>query len=211
MPRNKSAPGITVVKLGGSLAYTPHCAAWLDVLAVCGGPLILVPGGGPFADCVRAAQAVMGFDDRAAHRMALMAMEQFGLALAARATSFVLADSCEALHRTLRAGKFPIWLPSKMVLADPQVPECWEMTSDSLAAWLAGIIGAPRLLLIKSRDRAPSASLHELAADKIVDPMFPHFATQSHAEVWLAGPASLAGAAHILQRGGMVGSKLAVS
>jgi 5-(aminomethyl)-3-furanmethanol phosphate kinase len=210
MPRNKNALGVTVVKLGGSLAYTPHCAAWLDLLAAWGCPLILVPGGGPFADCVRAAQAVMGFDDKAAHRMALLAMEQFGMALAAHSKAFVLADSCEELNSALRAGKIPVWLPSKMVLAASDVPECWEMTSDSLAAWLAGVLGAQRLLLIKSRDHAPPASLHELAADKIVDPMFPHFATQSHVEVWLAGPASIAGAAHVLQCGGMPGSKLAV-
>jgi aspartokinase-like uncharacterized kinase len=210
MPRNKNTLGVTVVKLGGSVANTPHRAAWLDVLAAWGCPLILVPGGGPFADCVRAAQIVMGFDDKTAHHMALMAMEQFGMALAAHAKAFVLADSCEELNSALRAGKIPVWLPSRMALTAPDVPECWEMTSDSLAAWLAGVLGAQRLLLIKSRDHAVPASLHELAANKFVDPMFPHFAAQSHVQVWLAGPASLAGAAQLLQRGGMPGSKLAV-
>lgn len=210
MLRKESALQVTIVKLGGSLAHTPQCAAWLDVLAAWGGPLILVPGGGPFADGVRAAQAAMRFDDAAAHHMALLAMEQFGIALATHAKAFVLADSCEKLNSALRAGKIPVWLPARMVLAAPEVPEAWDMTSDSLAAWLAAAYGAHRLLLIKSRDMAAPVSAQGLAAKNNVDPQFPRFAARSHAEVWLAGPASLGGALRILQCGGMPGTKLAV-
>ena len=211
MPHNENTSRVTIVKLGGSLAHTPHCAAWLEALAVWGGPLILVPGGGPFADCVRAAQAAMRFDDAAAHRMALLAMEQFGVALAAHAQVFALAASREELTSSLRTGRIPVWLPAKMVLAAQDVPETWEMTSDSLAAWLAGNFGADRLLLIKPRGLKAPVSAQDLAADKIVDPLFPRFAAQSHAEVWLAGPASLDTAAHLLQCGGMPGTKLAVA
>jgi aspartokinase-like uncharacterized kinase len=210
MPLNEGTPHVTIVKLGGSLAYTPHCAAWLDVLAAWGSPLILVPGGGPFADCVRAAQAAMGFGDATAHRAALLAMEQFGAALAAHANVFALAGSRDELAGALRAGQIPVWLPSRMVLAAPEVPETWDVTSDSLAAWLAGILGAPRLLLIKSCDVEAPVSAHKLAADKIVDPMFPPFAEQSKAEAWVAGPASLNGVAGILQCGGIPGTKVAI-
>jgi aspartokinase-like uncharacterized kinase len=210
MPRKENALSVTIVKLGGSLAHTPQCVAWLEALAAWGGPLILVPGGGPFADGVRVTQAAMRFDDAAAHRMALLAMEQFGVALAAHSRAFALAASRDELDSLLRARQIPVWLPARMVLAAPEVPETWDMTSDSLAAWLAGIFGAHRLLLIKSRDQAAPVSADELAADNIVDPLFPRFAAQSHAEVWLAGPASLAGAACLLQSGGMPGTKLAV-
>src|SRR6202047_4104277 len=65
MPRNRKSSRVTIVKLGGSLAHTPQFAAWLEALAAWGGPLILVPGGGVFADCVRAAQGAMGFKDTA--------------------------------------------------------------------------------------------------------------------------------------------------
>ena len=211
MPRNENTSRVTIVKLGGSLAHTPHCGAWLEALAAWGGPLILVPGGGPFADCVRAAQAAMGFDDAVAHRMALLAMEQFGVALAAHAQVFALAASHEELASSLRIGRIPVWLPAKMVLAAEDVPDTWEMTSDSLAAWLAGSFGANRLLLIKSCGLKAPVSAQDLAADKIVDPLFPRFAAKSHAEVWLAGPASLDIAARLLQSGGMPGTKLAVA
>jgi len=208
MPRNRKSSSVTIVKLGGSLAYTPQIAAWLEALAAWGGPLILVPGGGAFADCVRSAQGAMGFSDMAAHRMALNAMGQFGIALAAYSDAFTLAASRDELDSALSVGEIPVWLPEKMVLGASEVPACWGVTSDSLAAWLAWTYGARRLLLVKASDVTAPGSARALAADKIVDPLFPRFAVQSRAEVWLAGPASLAGAARILQRGGMPGIKV---
>ncbi|MGH6813645.1 MAG: hypothetical protein ACREDM_15325, partial [Methylocella sp.] len=164
-----------------------------------------------FAECVRAAQGAMGFNDTAAHRMALNAMGQFGIALAAYSDAFTLAASRDELDIALNVGEIPVWLPEKMVLGASDVPERWEVTSDSLAAWLAWTYGARRLLLIKACGLPAPGSARDLAADNIVDPLFPRFAAQSHAEVWLAGPASLAEAASILQRGGMPGIRIALT
>ena len=72
---------LAIVKLGGSHATGPHLKDWLTAIAAEAGSIAIVPGGGPFADTVRTAQASMGFDDHAAHAMALMAMAQFGCAL----------------------------------------------------------------------------------------------------------------------------------
>jgi 5-(aminomethyl)-3-furanmethanol phosphate kinase len=200
---------VTIVKLGGSLACSPPRKVWLDALITWGGPFILVPGGGPFANCVRVAQDHMGFSDAAAHRMALLAMEQFAVGLAAYSDRFSLAASREEIESVLNTGNIPVWLASEMALAAPDVPVSWDMTSDSLAAWLAGTLRARRLLLVKSRDPAAAVSVHEIAADKIVDPLFPHFAARSQAEIWLAGPASLPRALQILQSGGMPGIAVA--
>jgi 5-(aminomethyl)-3-furanmethanol phosphate kinase len=207
MALNAPESKLTVVKLGGSLAFTPPCAAWLDILAKWGGPLIIVPGGGPFAACVRKAQGAMGFDDFVAHRMALIAMGQFGIALAAHSDAFTAVAGRDELDCALRKGKIPVWLPEKMVLSAAGVAASWAVTSDSLAAWLAGVCGACRLLLIKSLDIA-ACSVNDLAARKIVDPAFPLYAGRAHVAVWVAGPSSLAGAASILQGGGMPGSAI---
>lgn len=196
----------TIVKFGGSLAHSPQREAWLSALVAWGGPLILVPGGGPFALGVRLEQDRIGFDDAAAHRMALLAMEQFAIALGACSDAFALAASRSEMDDALGAGRIPIWLPSKMALDAADLPASWDLTSDSLAAWFAGLYGARRLLLIKSCDPAGPVSARELAADGIVDPLFPRFAAQSRVDVWLAGPAALAGAAEILGRGGMPGA-----
>ena len=67
-----------VIKLGGSHASGPHIRDWLAAIAAEKRRIVIVPGGGPFADAVRSTQASLGFDDSAAHDMALMAMAQFG-------------------------------------------------------------------------------------------------------------------------------------
>ena len=72
---------LSIVKLGGSHANGRHLKDWLAAIAAEAGAIAIVPGGGPFADAVRTAQASMGYDDRAAHAMALKAMAQFGCAL----------------------------------------------------------------------------------------------------------------------------------
>src|SRR5262249_42645854 len=138
---------------------------------------------------VRSAQPTMGFDDHAAHRMALLAMEQFGCALAGLRPSLTLAESAAAIRAGLRAGAVPVWAPARMVLEAKDVPATWEVTSDSLAAWLAGALGAKLLLLVKSIE-TPQGSVRaaDLADRGIVDPCFPRFLDASGAQAYLAGP-----------------------
>src|SRR5262245_16671636 len=106
--------GATVVKLGGSLAFSDALRPWLKALAGCAGHVVVVPGGGPFADAVRVAQPKMGFDDRAAHHMALIAMEQYGRALVGLGENLILAGSVAAIERALRDGRVPVWAPARM-------------------------------------------------------------------------------------------------
>jgi 5-(aminomethyl)-3-furanmethanol phosphate kinase len=71
-----------VVKLGGSVVRSGELAAWLDAIAGARIPIVVVPGGGALADEVRACQSRLGFGDAAAHRMALLAMDQLAWAVA---------------------------------------------------------------------------------------------------------------------------------
>src|SRR5882724_3145846 len=124
-------PAPTVVKLGGSHAFSEHLAGWVAAIAACAGDVVVVPGGGPFADAVRDAQPRIGFDDDAAHHMALLAMEQYGCALASLNRALVPADSLAAIQQALAAEKVPVWMPARMALAAKDIPAAWEITSDS--------------------------------------------------------------------------------
>src|SRR3954465_16072595 len=135
---------LTVIKLGGSHAFAAHLTDWIEAIPALAGRIVVVPGGGPFADAVRDAQSKMGFGDEAAHHMALLAMEQYGCALAGLNRACVLADSLAAIGRALAEEQVPGWLPSRMALAANDIPCSWDVTSDSLAAWLAGGLGASR-------------------------------------------------------------------
>jgi dihydroneopterin aldolase len=86
------------------------------------------------------------------------------------------------------------------------------VTSDSLAAWLAGRIGAKRVLLVKHVQ--PSADLHraeDLVARGIIDPAFPRFLGASGAEAFIAGTTEHGAAAVAMRNGGMVGARIDLS
>ena len=179
---------LVLVKLGGSHATGPYLKDWLTGIAAEAGSIAIVPGGGPFADAVRTAQASIGYDDRAAHAMAMMAMAQFGCALRSLNPALTLAASRSAILRAIKDGKVPVWSPEPMARA-AALPETWDLTSDSLAAWLAGALGAGRLLLVKhGRFEGATLDAHDLVARGVVDPLFPHYLRESGAQAWLAGP-----------------------
>jgi aspartokinase-like uncharacterized kinase len=182
-------PGPTVIKLGGSFAFSADLGDWIAAIAGCAGRAVIVPGGGPFADVVRAAQVQMGFDDRAAHRMALLAMEQYGCAMKSLHEALSLADSVDSIRRGLAVGQIPVWLPTPMALSATDIPQSWDVTSDSLAAWLAGKIGAARLLLVKRVEPAHgTACVADLAERDIVDAAFANFHAASGVPAFILGP-----------------------
>ena len=198
--RGAARSRLAIVKLGGSHATGPHLKDWLAAIAAEAGSIVIAPGGGPFADAVRAAQARIGFDDRAAHAMALMAMAQFGSALESLNPALRLAASRAAILRALKEAKVPVWSPERMARA-AALPETWDLTSDSLAAWLAGALGASRLVLVKhGRFEGAAVDAHDLVVRGVVDPLFPSYLKESGAQAWLAGPAESARLAEGLRR-----------
>ena len=180
---------LTVIKLGGSHAFSPTLRVWLGVIAGAAGEAVVVPGGGPFADAVRSAQPRMGFDDRAAHAMALLAMSQFATALAGIGADlgFVTAESRAGIERARLARQVPVWSPHAMLRDAPDVPASWAVTSDSLALWLAATISAPQLLLIKARQVPRPASVQQLVDCGLLDRAFPEFVSRYTGTVFVAG------------------------
>jgi dihydroneopterin aldolase len=214
--------GVTLVKLGGSLALSPQLQRWLAALVREGaGRVAVVFGGGSFADAVRAAQREQGFDDASAHRMALLAMEQYALMLVGMQAQLALADSAAAFARELAQARVPVWMPSAMVLACREIPASWDVTSDSLAAWLARQLGAALLVLVKSvRVTQTQATAAQLVSRGWVDPLFPRFAAAAGCAIRVLGSNDqprltrmLAGFAaeglEVLVSGGVTGEPLA--
>lgn len=176
-----------VIKLGGSLWASPLLPKWLVKLVACN--VIIVPGGGLFADAVRRSQQRWGFDDHVAHVMAISAMAQYGRMLQGLCAGLGVATDCQALVQAHQLGRSVIWLPDAKALADTSIRASWEVTSDSLAAWLANQIHAEQLLLIKS-GAIPSGmcDLTDLVANGWLDPAFPEMVDGRPEAVWLCGP-----------------------
>ena len=198
---------LTVVKLGGSYAFSLQLPAWLEALASCAGRVVIVPGGGPFADVVRDAQAKMRFSDDAAHRMGLMAMSQFGCAVASLAKGYVMAGSVDAIRHAVRARQVPVWSPLPMALETEALPASWDVTADSLAAWLAARLGALRVVFVK-QIVPPSSSLDALIAAGILDRFLPHLLGGSGLEAYIVGPGEHAITAEAIAAGQPAGRRL---
>jgi len=169
-----------VVKIGGSLAADELLPCWLDSLSCYGGgEVVIVPGGGPFVEQVRISQQVWHIGDSAVHVMALLGMEQYGFLMSGIRNDLLPVESETEIFRVLKKAGVPIWLPTFMVTRDEGIEHSWDVTSDSLAAWLARKIGASRLLLVKSVKLGGSKiSAEELSQQGIVDVAFPDYLRQ---------------------------------
>lgn len=166
-----------VVKLGGSLQYSRALEQWLDILIEHGsGRVVIVPGGGKFAKEVRAAQVHWRFEDSVAHQMAVLAMQQYGLMLTGLNHRLCRASTLDAIQAVIESNQIPVWLPNCSLLDQNGIPASWDITSDSLAAWLAKVINAQQLALIKSvKINLGQVSVDYMMKQGIVDQAFCDF------------------------------------
>jgi 5-(aminomethyl)-3-furanmethanol phosphate kinase len=163
-----------VVKLGGSLEQS---GALLDCLHQIeqhykNSSVVIVPGGGVFADQVRTAQFRWQFDDHIAHTMALLAMQQMAFLINGLKKQFTIASTVADIKAQTRPGQILIWSPAINELDNAGIAASWDITSDSLSAWLASALSASDLILVKSAVIAPELSISALATQGIVDNAF---------------------------------------
>jgi aspartokinase-like uncharacterized kinase len=141
-----------VVKLGGGmLACSEHLSPVLATVAAAARHqhLLVVPGGGPFADAVRDVDRRIALTDDAVHWMAVLAMNQYAHLIAARLAAAALAENLDEIATALADGRVPVLVPYRWLRAADPLPHSWDVTSDSIAAWVAGASGARRLVLVK--------------------------------------------------------------
>jgi len=160
---------VVVVKVGGSLmTAAAHFDSILAEIAAASlsVPLLVVPGGGPFANAVRDADRSLGLGDDAAHWMAILAMDQYAHAITSRLPDSVLVTRRDDVDRAFARQGVPVLAPYAWLRDEDPLPHSWDVTSDSISAWVAGQVGARRLVLVK----AAGASGRE-----VVDPCFQPF------------------------------------
>ena len=170
-----------VVKIGGSLSHDAVLRTWLIELSEAGGGrVVIVPGGGDFADKVRQYQAEWRFDDLAAHNMCLLAMTQYAFLMHGLLPELVLASSEAEIHRALRGGRVAVWVPTALLRDTPDEMCNWDTTSDSLAAWLSTMLNAERLMLVKSCAIEAGEPLESLASNGVVDRRFVSYVSDAN-------------------------------
>lgn len=181
MSNLKVTDDIVIIKLGGSLSRSDALVNCLNAVEknYQGRAVVIVPGGGAFADQVRLAQQHWPFDDNTAHQMALLAMQQMALMFKGLKPDFAIAHIVAAIQDQLDRKKTVIWSPDITELDNAGIKASWDITSDSLAAWLAKTLSADELILIKSAAIDTSLSLQQLTEQVIVDKAFCDFVAQA--------------------------------
>lgn len=175
-----------VVKVGGSLLDWQKLPARLTTLLAERYPAsssvrpLLVCGGGPFADGVRDLDRVHGLSAVASHQLAILAMDLAAAFLATIVRGGRLVRSPALLGEGGRHDETLVCLPSAVIedlerSGRETLPPSWDVTSDSISAWIAHGIQARSLLLLKSTDAPPGCTREAAAHRELVDRLFPRF------------------------------------
>ncbi len=146
---------IVVIKIGGSLAEDQNSLVRLckELITFSKSyPIIIVPGGGRFADIVRHLYDKLKISDEIAHKMAILAMDQYGLLLKDIMKEALPTYSLKNALKASKRGILSIILPSKIVFSSDPLEHSWRVTSDSISAFIASSLKAEKLILAKDVD-----------------------------------------------------------
>jgi len=176
------AVGGWVVKVGGALAKAgalDGALAVIERLIGAGHKIVIVPGGGEYADFIRRHGAENKLPDETTHLQAILAVCQFGHEIAVKMKNARTVASATQARHALAAGKIPVYLPDGAI-TDSLAPKGWETTSDAIAGAICRRMGYRRLVLLKCVDgvmeggRLLAIAPVALAVQQgIVDPVFP--------------------------------------
>jgi 5-(aminomethyl)-3-furanmethanol phosphate kinase len=175
---------VCIVKVGGSLLDWPELPArLLDFLkqrriSHAGVHHVLMGGGGDFADSVRRYDRIHRFSDREGHFLAVQAMSLTCTVLFCLLRNCRGVETLAMLDEDWPPDEIPLLMPSS-ALEELQfdrrkpMPYSWDVTSDTLAAWIASELPGRSLVLMKSAALPAGATRDHAAQLKLVDPYFP--------------------------------------
>lgn len=168
-----------VFKLGGSLLDLPDLPRTLDgILAQRPNhaPLVVI-GGGASADVVREWDRMHHLGDTVSHELALEAMALNESFVQHLIPNTRLVRNEKQFHAAIAEQALPIlcaacFLPWAESQGHVPLLRSWDVTSDSIAAWVARVLHAEELVLLKSADLPAGVTLSAASNQGLVDPYF---------------------------------------
>lgn len=137
-----------VVKLGGSL-FPEEIIKFCN--AMIGKRVLLICGGGEFANKIREYNEKMHFSDTANHKTAVMCMDIIGMLIADKVDNLKAVYSLEKANKVLEEGNVPVLLPSKLMEYQDPLEHSWKVTSDSIAIYISWLLES-KILIVTNVD-----------------------------------------------------------
>ena len=147
-----------VIKFGGSLTRDLELCQRLigNIARLChsGQRIIVVPGGGRTDKVVEAIDREQSLAAETTHRACALAQDQTGLLLAdpSFSDSLVACTTLASCRSALGRGKAAVLLPSRLLFDLDPIEKTFDVTSDAVAAWLAWLVAARRLVVLTDVD-----------------------------------------------------------
>ncbi len=214
----------SVIKIGGSLGRGEKLKSLCCRLTELGRrhKMLIVPGGGAFADTVRHYDSRYRLGKSASHWMAILAMDQFGYLLSELIPGSESVRNLVAARKVADAGRIPVLIPFDLLRRADPLPHSWRVTSDSIAAWVAESARAHMLVLLKDVDglytNHPRETGHVVLLEEIlvehlavcegVDPSLTSTLNTSAFELWIINGEKPERLAQLLEKGHTNGTYL---
>ena len=151
VPDSRSEVDVVIKVGGGLLEHVEHLDRVLRAIdgVACAHRVLIVPGGGPFAETVRRVDERLDVGDTGAHWMAVLGMDQYAHLLVSRVQRAAIVWARDQCAEVVSCGNVAVLAPSRWLMSVDPLPHTWAVTSDSIAAWVAGELNARHLVLVK--------------------------------------------------------------
>jgi aspartokinase-like uncharacterized kinase len=167
---------VRVIKLGGSLLDLPELAArfrhWLSLQPRAVN--VVIVGGGPLVETLRELDARLQLPAETTHWVAVKAMDLMAELVAGLLDAgkpALAVDELQMFDAELQVLQVERFLRDDARSGIP-LPCGWQVTSDSIAARVAAVLGARELVLLKSTAPAGPPTREQCAHSGFVDAYF---------------------------------------
>lgn len=137
---------VYVIKVGGSL-YPEHIMDLYEVFRKSDEKIILINGGGELANKLREYNNKYNFTDDTNHWNAIMCMDIIGSQICDMCDDIIAVRSFDEIDEVHKNGKIPLILSYELLKKLDPLAHSWDVTSDSIACWIAHKLNAKLLIL----------------------------------------------------------------
>ncbi|ENN96420.1 aspartate/glutamate/uridylate kinase [Methanocaldococcus villosus KIN24-T80] len=141
---------MNIIKIGGSLTY--YIKPLLESLkSYKREEIIIIPGGGKFADTLREIDKNLSLSPSISHKLAIKCMDILGEVFS-DIGGIKAYDNLFDLKREIKKERIAILLPSKLLLSTDISEHSWNVTSDSLTLYISKFLNVKNIIIATDVD-----------------------------------------------------------